>query len=58
MVMASYNKSHLYVEDLLPLFVYQVWVEAALQMFYSLGPSWGGLVVMASYNKFNNNCLK
>nr|KAG5708016.1 hypothetical protein BaRGS_025154 [Batillaria attramentaria] len=34
-----------------------VWVEAALQVFYSLGPAWGGIVTMASYNKFHNNCL-
>ncbi|XP_076436209.1 sodium-dependent dopamine transporter-like [Babylonia areolata] len=36
----------------------QVWVEAALQVFYSLGPGWGGLIVMASFNKFHNNCLR
>ncbi|XP_076436470.1 sodium- and chloride-dependent GABA transporter 1-like [Babylonia areolata] len=36
----------------------QVWVEAALQVFYSLGPGWGGLIVMASFNKFQNNCLR
>ncbi|XP_076470937.1 sodium- and chloride-dependent glycine transporter 2-like isoform X2 [Babylonia areolata] len=35
-----------------------VWVEAALQVFYSLGPAWGGLIAMASYNKFENNCLR
>nr|KAG5708015.1 hypothetical protein BaRGS_025153 [Batillaria attramentaria] len=35
-----------------------VWVEAALQVFYSLGPAWGGIVTMASYNKFHNNCLR
>lgn len=36
----------------------QVWLMAAIQVFYSLGPAWGGLITMASYNKFNNNCLK
>ena len=36
----------------------QEWVEAALQVFYSLGPGWGGIITMASYNKFNNNCLR
>ncbi|WAR11374.1 SC6A4-like protein [Mya arenaria] len=35
----------------------KVWVTAAVQVFYSLGPAWGGLITMASYNKFNNNCL-
>ncbi|XP_005093279.1 sodium- and chloride-dependent glycine transporter 1 [Aplysia californica] len=36
----------------------QTWVEASVQVFYSLGPVWGGLITMASYNKFNNNCLR
>ena len=36
----------------------QVWVEAALQVFYSLGPAWGGIITLASYNKFNNNCFR
>lgn len=36
----------------------QVWMQAAVQVFYSLGPAWGGLITMASYNKFNNNCLR
>ncbi|XP_046569999.1 sodium- and chloride-dependent glycine transporter 2-like [Haliotis rubra] len=36
----------------------QVWLEACLQVFYSLGPAWGGLITMASFNKFDNNCLR
>ncbi|XP_056016857.1 sodium- and chloride-dependent betaine transporter-like [Ostrea edulis] len=36
----------------------QVWLEAGLQVFYSLGPCWGCLYTMSSYNKFNNNCYK
>ncbi|ESN90320.1 hypothetical protein HELRODRAFT_71249, partial [Helobdella robusta] len=36
----------------------KVWAEACLQIFYSLGPTWGGLIAMSRYNKFNNNCLK
>lgn len=29
-----------------------VWVEACFQVFYSLGPAWGGLITMSSFNKF------
>ncbi|KAJ8300281.1 hypothetical protein KUTeg_021800, partial [Tegillarca granosa] len=36
----------------------QVWVEAALQVFYSLGPCWGPLITMSSFNKFTNNCFR
>jgi len=40
------------------VFLIQTWVEASQQVFYSLGPAWGALITMASYNKFDNNCLK
>ncbi|XP_053625829.1 sodium-dependent proline transporter-like [Plodia interpunctella] len=33
----------------------KVWADAATQLFYSLGPGWGGLVSMASFNRFNYN---
>lgn len=33
----------------------KVWGEAAMQIFYSVGASWGALVTMASYNNFHHN---
>ncbi|XP_048253632.1 sodium- and chloride-dependent glycine transporter 1-like isoform X1 [Haliotis rufescens] len=36
----------------------EVWSDAATQVFYSLSACSGGLVLMASFNKFDNNCLR
>merc|ERR1711953_1158475 len=43
-------------EKLQGLLNINVWSAAATQIFYSLGPSFGGLITLASYNKFSNNC--
>ncbi|XP_071864779.1 sodium- and chloride-dependent glycine transporter 1-like [Bombus fervidus] len=36
----------------------KVWGEAAVQVFFSLSPAWGGLITLSSYNKFHNNCYR
>lgn len=35
-----------------------MWNDAASQVFYSLGIGVGGLLSMASYNKFDNNVIR
>ena len=44
--------------DLDKLLEVKVWYTAAIQIFYSLGVSSGGLVTLASYNKFDSNCYR
>ncbi|KAM4579005.1 sodium- and chloride-dependent GABA transporter ine [Fundulus diaphanus] len=40
------------------LFEVKVWVNAAAQVFNSLGIAFGCMISMASYNKFNNNITR
>ncbi|KAM4577244.1 sodium- and chloride-dependent GABA transporter 1 isoform 3-T3 [Odontesthes bonariensis] len=40
------------------LFEVKVWVNAAAQVFNSLGIAFGSMISMASYNKFHNNILR
>ena len=37
---------------------YRIWIEAAIQTAFELGPGWGTLITMASYNKFDHKCYK
>jgi len=51
---ASVGLEYLFVPKWEKLLEFQVWRNAAEQMFFSLGISWGGLMMFGSYNKFHN----
>ncbi|KAK1163637.1 sodium-dependent noradrenaline transporter-like [Acipenser oxyrinchus oxyrinchus] len=50
-------RAYLYI-DLKRLNNATVWIDAATQIFYSLGAGFGVLIAFASYNKFDNNCFR
>ena len=37
---------------------FQVWFQAATQLFYSTSLAWGGMITMASYNTFHHDCYR
>ena len=53
--MADHCYKHLLVHK---CWLLQVWGEAAMQIFYSIGAGWGALITFASYNKFHNDCYR
>ena len=46
------------VPDLTRLSDIKVWEAAAVQIFFSLSVAGGGLITLASYNKFHNNVIR
>jgi SNF family Na+-dependent transporter len=49
---------YLTVDDWKKLLQYDVWSAAATQIFFSLGPGFGTIIALSSYNKKDNNCYK
>ena len=46
------------IPDLSMLAKSEVWIDAAVQIFYSVGAGFGVHLAYASYNKFDNNCYR
>ena len=44
--------------DLTKLYEAKVWKDAAVQIFFSLSASYGGLISLSSYNRFHNDCIR
>lgn len=49
---------YLGIRDWNSLFEMKVWVDAATQIFFSLGPGFGTIIALSSYNKKTNDCYK
>lgn len=46
------------IPDMTKLRDVNVWIEAALQIFYSSGVLWGPIITIQGFNKFKNNCVR
>nr|KAG5713678.1 hypothetical protein BaRGS_024726 [Batillaria attramentaria] len=44
--------------DFSRLLDFKIWSDAAVQIFFSLSTAEGGLIALASYNKFHNNIIR
>ncbi|XP_068202825.1 sodium- and chloride-dependent transporter XTRP3A isoform X2 [Palaemon carinicauda] len=49
---------HMFTPDMSKLLNPTVWMDAACQVFYSLGLAFGSLIAFASYNPMKNNCKR
>ena len=44
--------------DFSKLWDYQVWTDAAVQIFFTLSVSYGGMIALSSYNTFHTNIYR
>lgn len=55
---AGAGVKHMFTPDMSKLLNPTVWMDAACQVFYSLGLAFGSLIAFASYNPMKNNCKR
>lgn len=55
---AGAGLKHMFTPDMSKLLNPNVWLDAACQVFYSLGLAFGSLIAFASYNPMKNNCKR